>query len=413
MIDLGKHLRSSAAVEQNDISELIKIMSNLTDKYFPKVQLSRGQYRIAKKTWLTKGILKSITTQNKLHAKYKRSNSTSDHNIYKEYRNKLTRIKEKAKAMYYQTLFGSCGNISVTRKTIKNIPNKTASKDNFLPSQLNINGRVISNASSICNELNRNFCNIGKKMAKKAPSLTSDISNSFCGKPIQKSIYFEPVSENEVEGIISMFNPNKAQGIDSISIRLIKLAKVILSPYLTRMMNNFITTGQYPDVLKIARVTSIYKKGSKTKLSNYRPISILTPFNKIFEIVIKQRRLNFWKKHKIFAQTQFGIRENFTILASRPTHFREYLLSELDSNMNICSIFVDLAKAFNTVTPDILLYKRNQYEMRGLTFNLIKSYLQHRKQIVQVGNHSSSISDIYISVPQGSALGPTLFLIYK
>ena len=180
-------------------------------------------------------------------------------------------------------------------------------------------------------------------MAKKAPALTSDISNSFCGKPIQKSIYFEPVSENEVEGIISMFNPNKAQGIDNISIRLIKLAKAILSPYLTRMMNNFITTGQYPDVLKIARVTSIYKKRSKTKLSNYRPISILTPFNKIFEIVIKQRRLNFWKKHKIFDQTQFGIRKNFTILASRPTHFREYLLSELDSNINICSIFVDLA----------------------------------------------------------------------
>ena len=102
-------------------------------------------------------------------------------------------------------------------------------------------------------------------MAKQAPALTSDISDSFCGKPIQKSIYFEPASENEVEGIISMFNPNKAQGIDTIPIRLIMLAKVILSPYLTRMMNNFITTGQYPDVLKIARVTPIYKKGSKTE----------------------------------------------------------------------------------------------------------------------------------------------------
>ena len=87
-------------------------------------------------------------------------------------------------------------------------------------------------------------------MLKKAPTLTSDISDSFCGKPIQKLIYFESVSGNEVEEIISMFNPNKAQDIYNISITLIKLAKAILSPYLTRMMNNFITTGQYPEELK-------------------------------------------------------------------------------------------------------------------------------------------------------------------
>ena len=208
-----------------------------------------------------------------------------------------------------------------------------------------------------------------------------------------------------------MLNPNNAQGIDNIPIRLIKLAKVILSPYLARMMNNFITTGQYPDVLKIARVTPIYMKGSKTKLSKYRSISILSPFNKIFEIIIKQRLLNFWKKHKIFAQIQFGFRENFsTTLAI--THFREYLQSELDSNKNICSIFMDLAKAFDTVSHDILLYKLNQNEIRGIAFDLVKSYLQHRKQIVQVGNHSSSISGINIGVPEGSVLGPIFFLIY-
>ena len=160
-------------------------------------------------------------------------------------------------------------------------------------------------------------------------------------------------------------------------------------------MNNFITTGQYSVVLKIARVTPIYKKRFKAKLSNYRPKSILSPFNNFFQIIIKERLLNFWKKHKIFAQTQFGFRENFsTTLAI--THFCEYFLREIDSNMNVCSLFMALAKAFVTVHCDIILYKLNQYGIRGLAFDLIKSYLQHRKQIVQGGNHSSSISGINI-----------------
>ena len=107
--------------------------------------------------------------------------------------------------------------ISVTWKT-NNILNKNASEDNSLPNQLNINGRLISNASSICNEFNGHFSNQRKEMAMKAPALTPNISESFCGKQIQKSIYFEPVSENEVEGIISMFNPNQAQVIDNIPI---------------------------------------------------------------------------------------------------------------------------------------------------------------------------------------------------
>ena len=114
-------------------------------------------------------------------------------------------------------------------------------------------------------------------MAKKAPALTSDILDSFCDKSFQKSIYFEPVGENEAEGMTSIFNQNKEQDIDNIPIRLIKLAKAILSPYLTSMMNNFITTEQCPEVLKIAQVTPIYKKGSKTKLSNYRLMSIFIP----------------------------------------------------------------------------------------------------------------------------------------
>ena len=100
-------------------------------------------------------------------------------------------------------------------------------------------------------------------------------ADSFCGKRIYNSIYFKPVRQNKVEGIISMCNRNRPQGIDNIPVRLIRLANAISTSYSTRMVNNFITIGQYPDALKIARVTPIYRKRSQTKLSNYRPISRL------------------------------------------------------------------------------------------------------------------------------------------
>ena len=155
----------------------------------------------------------------------------------------------------------------------------------------------------------------------------------------------------------------------------------------------------------------MFKGGIKSEVKNYRPISILTAFNKVFETIIKKRLVNFWNRFEVFSPTQFGFRENYsTTLAI--THLREYILTELDNNMNICALFIDLAKAFDTVNHEILLYKLTQYGIRGFANDLIRSYLTNRKQLVCGDGFSSSYLDINIGVPQGSVLGPLLFLIY-
>ena len=133
--------------------------------------------------------------------------------------------------------------------------------------------------------------------------------------------------------------------------------------------------------------------------------------NKIFETIIKQRLITFWTKYNVFVPTQFGFRENLsTTLAI--AHLHELIISELDNDRSVCTILMDLAKAFDSVNHNILLFKLEQYGVRGVANNLLGSYLSNRKQFVHGDGFSSSLLDIDIGVPQGSVLGPILFLIY-
>ena len=223
--------------------------------------------------------------------------------------------------------------------------------------------------------------------------------------------YLHPCDNYEIIAAIDKLDPNKSSGYIDIPIILIKQSKFIIADAIRRAFNYSIENGIYPDILKVAKVTPVHKGGSQSDLGRYRPISVLSPINKIFESLLHKRLISFWTKHKLFRNTQFGFRQNYSTQLA-VTHLYESILEKIDKNSNLCGVFLDLAKAFDSVNHQILLDKLEHYGIRGVAFDLFNSYLTNRKQYTSLDNLASSILSVNTGVPQGSVLGPFLFLVY-
>ena len=155
----------------------------------------------------------------------------------------------------------------------------------------------------------------------------------------------------------------------------------------------------------------IYKQGSKSSVSNYRPISVLSCINKIFEKLLAKRIYSFLEKQHILYEFQYGFRTGHSTTHAL-IEISDKIKLAINDNELMCGLFLDLSKAFDTVNHNILISKLNHYGIRGPTLNLLKSYLTNRKQYVKIGKQKSELRNINCGVPQGSVLGPLLFILY-
>lgn len=282
-------------------------------------------------------------------------------------------------------------------------------------SKLNVNGVTLYDSKDICNGFNSYFSTVGQNLVddliKNNKNTNVGDFKTYCPRSIINSIFITPTDEYEILGIINKLRDSKAPGYDNIGPKLIKyIASLIIRP-LTHIFNHSIMTGVVPDKLKIGKVIPVYKKGDSSLPTNYRPISLLSIFDKLLEKLMYKRVYTFLTENNILYPYQFGFRKNHSTSLAL-IDVIDNIYSCLDNNETVVGIYVDLQKAFDTVDHNILLYKLYNCGVRGIAHKWFVNYLYNRKQFTSVNNAVSVLKNVTCGVPQGSVLGPLLFLIY-
>lgn len=382
-------------------------ISSLINKNTHTVKLKRLE--IKRKSWITQGLVKSIARRDEMYRKCKRDPDNQfikqQFNTYRTYLNNLIKY---AKISYYKSEINK--NKFSTKalwKTVKDVT-FSDSKQSIIKQITSDENNSIENELDMANYFNKFYADIGQHYAEKIkkPGTPPPPRSSN-----PHSLFLLPTDQHEVKNIIESLPSNKAPGLDSLRNETVKYICDEIKQPLAHIINKCMADGVCPPEFKTALVVPMFKSGNKSEINNYRPISLISSIAKIFEKVIKKRLTTFVDKHNLLSDMQFGFR------AGRSTEDAISLITSsayesLDnSEMSLC-VFLDLAKAFDTVSHSQLLEALEDMGVRGTALHLFKSYLSGRKQLVKINTTISSEKTVKYGVPQGTVLGPILFSIY-
>ena len=400
-------------------NEFHNVLCKTIDKHSPLKSKTVNIAKYWRESWISKGLQKCISKQKQLYQlSIKKDAPQTTITKYRTYRNTLVKIKRTARKTFY---VNKCAEFKRNTKKLWQLINKISRKINNkteLVECLSINNIDYYNAKSITNEFGKHFSIVGKKFAESIPTPTKPSSN-FIEKIIlnEKSMFLYDVTECEIRNLIDSLDNKSSSGFDNISNIILKKLKSAIVPPLTQIVNLSLASGIFPEKMKHADVVPLYKNKNRKEVSNYRPISLLLTLSKILEKVMYTRTYKFLSDTDQIFGSQYGFRTKHSCHNAIGELLGNIVKNQELGNYTI-AFFLDLSKAFDTLKHEILLNKLEIYGIRGLCLNWFKSYLSNRKLQVKckvdiTGNVKySDTYNVDYGTPQGSCLGPLLFLIF-
>jgi len=328
---------------------------------------------------------------------------------YKQLRNRVRRLLRLEKDTFFKQKFSDCEGSHKKHWAVLNEFFRGEKKKG-----VSLNPRAIElpeqNKLNVLDYINEHFALAGRNIVLSEVESLDPLIN-LRPKFTDSIFNFQMPSLAEVRRHIYNLKRNKAAGGDGIPVRVIKDNVEIYSTLIHHIISLVICSGIYPDCLKISRLYPVHKCGTLSSLSNYRPISLLPIFNKIIEKILTTQLTDYFEQNHLIYENQFGFRKGrSTDMAV--LNVQQLIANTMDRGKKGMAIFLDLKRAFDTVSHTRLIAKLNAYGLGEMSISLLKSYLADRRQIFTHEGLSSSETVVPVGVPQGSCLGPLLFVIF-